>query len=104
MSVDRSLKLKDALVRHRNVLTRAERIKVLKDEERWGEGDAVTGLPKVAHRKSVAGKKAKAEAAAAVAAGAAAPGATAEAAATPAAGAKTPAGGAKPAAKGSAKA
>jgi small basic protein (TIGR04137 family) len=104
MSVDRSLKLKDALVRHRNVLTRAERIEVLKDEERWGEGDAVTGLPKVAHRKSAAGKKAKAEAAAAaVAAGAAAPGAPVEAAAAPAAGVK-PAAGAKPAAKGSAKA
>ena len=68
MSIDRSLKLKDALVRHRNVLSRAERIDVLKDEERWSEGDAVTGLPKVSHRKSVAGKKAKAEAAEAKAA------------------------------------
>ena len=97
MSIDRSLKLKDALVRHRNVLTRAERVDVLKDEERWNEGDPVTGLPKVAHRKSAAGKKAKAEAAAeAAAAGAAAPGAPAEApAAAPAAGAKAPAGGAK---------
>jgi small basic protein (TIGR04137 family) len=105
MSVDRSLKLKDALVRHRNVLTRAERIEVLKDEERWNEGDAVMGLPKVAHRKSAAGKKAKAEAtAAAGAAGAAGPGAAAEAPAAPAAGAKAPAGGAKPSAKGSAKA
>jgi small basic protein (TIGR04137 family) len=105
MSVDRSLKLKDALVRHRNVLTRAERIDVLKDEERWNEGDTVLGLPKVAHRKSAAGKKAKAEAAAeAAAAGAAAPGAAPEAAAAPAAGAKAPAGAAKPAAKGPAKA
>jgi small basic protein (TIGR04137 family) len=113
MSIDRSLKLKDALVRHRNVLTRAERIDVLKDEERWDEGDAVTGLPKVAHRKSAAGKKAKAEAAAeaAAAAGTAAPGAPGEApAAAPAAGAKSPAGakapaaGAKAPAKGAAKA
>ncbi len=114
MSVDRSLKLKDALVRHRNVLTRAERIDVLKDEERWNEGDTVLGLPKVAHRKSAAGKKAKAEAAAeAAAAGTAAtaaPGAAAETAAAPAAGAKAPAGAkvpagaAKPAAKGPAKA
>ena len=107
MSVDRSLKLKDALVRHRNVLTRAERIDVLKDEERWNEGDTVLGLPKVAHRKSAAGKKAKAEAAAEAvpgAAGAAAPGAAAEAAAAPAAGAKSPASAAKPAAKGTAKA
>ena len=33
MSIDRSLKLRDALVRHRNVLTRAERIDRLKDED-----------------------------------------------------------------------
>lgn len=59
MSVDRSLKIKDALVRHRNVLTRAERIETLKEEERWTEEQSVLGLPKVAHRKSTAGKKAK---------------------------------------------
>ena len=59
MSIDRSLKIKGALTRHRNVLNRAERIEKLKDEERWMEGDAVTGLPKVAHRKSHAGKKGK---------------------------------------------
>jgi len=104
MSIDRSLKLKNALVRHRNVLTRAERIQTLKDEERWVDGTEVLHLPKVAHRKSAAGKKAKAEAAAAAAAvpGAAAPGAPG-APATPAApaagakapGAKAPAGGAK---------
>jgi small basic protein (TIGR04137 family) len=61
MSIDRSLKLKDALVRHRNVLTRAERIERMKDEERWEEGGPVLGLPKVAHRKSHAGKKAAKE-------------------------------------------
>lgn len=59
MSVDRSLKIKNALVRHRNVLTRAERIQVLKDEERWTEEQSVLALPKVAHRKSTAGKKVK---------------------------------------------
>lgn len=52
MSVDRSLKVKGALSRHRNVLSREERVKVLKDEERWEDGDKVTGLPKVAHRKA----------------------------------------------------
>jgi small basic protein (TIGR04137 family) len=57
MSIDRSLKIKGALARHRNVLTRAERIDQLKDEEKWSEGDPLTGLPKVAHRKSHAGKK-----------------------------------------------
>ena len=57
MSVDPSLKIKGALTRHRNVLTRAERIEQLKDEERWSEGDSLLGLPKVAHRKSHAGRK-----------------------------------------------
>jgi small basic protein (TIGR04137 family) len=57
MSVDPSLKIKGALSRHRNVLTRAERIEALKDEQRWAEGDSVLGLPKVAHRKSHAGRK-----------------------------------------------
>jgi len=60
VSIDRSLKTKGALSRHRNVLTRAERIKQLKDEEQWSEGDAVLGLPKVAHRKGHTGRKAKA--------------------------------------------
>jgi small basic protein (TIGR04137 family) len=59
MSIDRSLRSKNALIRHRNVLTRAERIDKLKDEERWEEGGSVLGLPKVAHRKSHAGKKAE---------------------------------------------
>ncbi len=62
MSVDRSLKVKGALSRHRNVLSRAERIEALKDEEKWAEGESLFGLPKVAHRKSHAGRKsAKAE-------------------------------------------
>jgi small basic protein (TIGR04137 family) len=56
MSVDRSLKVKAALSRHRNVLSRAERIELLKGEGRWNEGDTTLGLPKVAHRKSKAGK------------------------------------------------
>lgn len=57
MSIDPSLKIKGALARHRNVLTRAERIEQLKEEERWTEEDSLLGLPKVAHRKSHAGKK-----------------------------------------------
>ncbi len=56
MSMDRSLKIKGALSRHRNVLSRNERIEMLKNEERWEEGDDVTGLPKVGHRKVSAGK------------------------------------------------
>ena len=57
MSIDPSLKIKGALSRHRNVLKRAERIELLKDEERWSEEDSLLGLPKVAHRKSHAGRK-----------------------------------------------
>ncbi len=59
MSIDRSLKIKGALSRHRNVLSRAERVEQLKEEERWSEGDSLLGLPKVAHRKSHAGRKDK---------------------------------------------
>ena len=64
MSIDRSLKVKGALERHRNVLSRAERIEILKEEERWTEEDSLLGLPKVGHRKSHAGgggKKAEKE-------------------------------------------
>jgi len=60
MSVDRSLKIKGALIRHRNVLTRAERLEQLKEQEQWSEGDSLLGMPKVAHRKSHAGRKEKA--------------------------------------------
>ncbi len=60
MSMDRSLKGKGGLVRHRNVLRRSERITTLKDEERWDESKSVFGLPKVVVRKAVK-KKAAAE-------------------------------------------
>lgn len=59
MSIDPSLKTRNALARHRNVLSRAERIDILKEEERWSEGESLLGLPKVAHRKASAGKKVK---------------------------------------------
>ncbi len=61
MSLDSSLKIKGALRRHRNDLSRAERIERLKEEDCWTEGDAVIGLPKVAHRKSHSGKKSSAK-------------------------------------------
>ena len=38
MSIDQSLRRKNTLMRSRNVLTRAERIKVLQNEERWPQG------------------------------------------------------------------
>lgn len=59
MSIDRSLKSKSTLSRHRNVLTRAERVERLRELGRWSEDMTVLGLPKVAHRKASVGKKAK---------------------------------------------
>ncbi len=59
MSIDRSLKTANALTRHRNVLTRAERIAKLKDLEKWESGKSPFGLPKVAHRNLKVGKKTK---------------------------------------------
>ena len=97
MSLDRSLKGKSTLERHRNVLRRIERVVTLEDHEKWSEGKSVFGLVKVGHRKQVAAKKApKAAAATDDAAAAATPAAGAKAAA-PAAKAAAPA--AKPAAK-----
>ena len=61
MSIDRSLRSKTMLERHRNVLTRAERVVILQETGLWSEGDKITGLPKVAHRKAAVGKKEKAE-------------------------------------------
>jgi small basic protein (TIGR04137 family) len=59
MSMDPSLKTGGGLSRHRNVLTRAERLAKLKDAERWQEEKSVFGLPKVANRNTKVGKKAK---------------------------------------------
>ena len=88
MSLDPSLKAANALIRHRNVLKRDERLAKLKEEEKWTDGK-IFGLPKVGHRKAaLAAKPAKEEAAEGAAAGA-----------TPAAGGAKPA---APAAKGGA--
>ncbi|MCH8881810.1 MAG: small basic protein [Planctomycetes bacterium] len=59
MSIDKSLKTSGALSKHRNVLTRAERIEKLKDEDRWLEDQSPFGLIKVAHRKAKVGGKVK---------------------------------------------
>lgn len=92
MSMDRSLRSASSLTRHRNVLTRAERLEVLKDEEKWNDSKSVYGLPKVGHRKQAVGGKTKEAAPAEGAADAkgAAPAAGAKAAA-PAAKAAAPA-------------
>lgn len=60
MSLDKSLKSRASLVRHRNVLNRVERIETLKNEDRWEEGQSPLGLPKVANRKTKVSKKVKA--------------------------------------------
>jgi len=57
MSLDRSLRSRSSLERHRNVLSRAERIARLQAEDRFGEGMSPLHLPKVANRKGHAGKK-----------------------------------------------
>ena len=59
MSLDKSLKTAASLARHRNVLTRHQRIEVLKDQGQWTDGQSPVGLPKVAHRKVAVGKKEK---------------------------------------------
>ena len=56
MSIDRSLRSQSSLERHRNVLTRAERVATLNEQDRWAEGMSALGLPKIAHRKARAGK------------------------------------------------
>jgi len=62
MSLHRSLKTKPAgLNRHRNVLTRHERIEWLAEKGTFEEGDSPLGLIKVASRKVVTKKKQKEE-------------------------------------------
>jgi len=58
MSIHKSLKLKNTLERPRSVLTRWERIEKLIDQEKWREGDAVLGLPKVRTKFKVKSRKA----------------------------------------------
>lgn len=103
MSQHPSLRSSDKDKQHRSVMKRYERIKALKEKEKWEEKDSVFGLPKV---KIIRFKIKKEKAAAAVegAEGAAAAPAPGQAAA-PAAGAKAaPAAGTKAAPAAGAKA
>ena len=61
MSLDKSLKSGNQLQRHRNVLTRPERIAKLQELGEWEDDRSAFGLPKVIHRKASVGKKSKAE-------------------------------------------
>lgn len=60
MTIDKSLKVRRGSVRSRSVLTRAERIAKLREQDRWQEGDSPIGLPKVrVYKISVKKKKKK---------------------------------------------
>lgn len=57
MSIHRSLKVKSALLRARNVWTRIERLEALRTNGEWEQGHSVYGLRKV--RTSFKSKKRK---------------------------------------------
>ena len=69
MSIHSSLRSSAKGKKHRSVLKRYERLRVLKGKNLWDEGKSVLGIPKVKMQKL----KVKKEKAAAPAAGAAAP-------------------------------
>ncbi|MDO4582814.1 MAG: small basic protein [Planctomycetia bacterium] len=59
MTIDKSLKVRAALMRTRSVLTRAERIEKLQASDRWQDGDSPVGLAKVRVYKLSMKKKKK---------------------------------------------
>ncbi len=60
MSIHSSLRSSSAMARHRNVLTRIERLAKLEQENRWSEDTgSVIGLPKVRSIKVAVKKKKK---------------------------------------------
>jgi small basic protein (TIGR04137 family) len=59
MSIHKSLVPASKLGKHRNVFTRAERIKILHREGRWAHGDPCFGLPKLKNIKMKARTKSK---------------------------------------------
>ncbi len=78
MTMDKSLKMRRGLARARSVLTCAERLTQLAQNERWKEGDSVFGLPKVRVFKLAMKKKKKKKEEGEGEAGAAAPAAGGE--------------------------
>lgn len=73
MTMDKSLRVRKGSSSARGVLTRAERITKLKEQERWAEGRSPIGLPKVRVMKMAMKKKKKAKDEAAEGAAAAKP-------------------------------
>ncbi|HLY72556.1 MAG TPA: small basic protein [Planctomycetota bacterium] len=98
MSIHKSLATAGNLRRHRNVLTRSERLELLKKEGRWKDGESIFNLPKVRNIMAKAKKKEKEAEAAAPAAGAAPAGGAAAPAPAKGAAPAAPAKGAAPAA------
>lgn len=56
MSLDKSLKKGGGLSRARNVLTRAERLAVLQEDDRWTPTSGVFNLPKTKFRRLAPGQ------------------------------------------------
>jgi small basic protein (TIGR04137 family) len=56
MSLDKSLKKGGSLARARNVLTRAERLAVLQEDDRWAPTAGVLNLPKTKFRRLAPGQ------------------------------------------------
>jgi small basic protein (TIGR04137 family) len=56
MSLDKSLKKASALGGKRNVLTRAERLAVLQEDEKWKPEAGVYNLPKTKFRRLAPGQ------------------------------------------------
>jgi small basic protein (TIGR04137 family) len=56
MSIDKSLKKGGGLSRTRNVLTRAERLALLQEDERWTPTLGVFNLPKTKFRRLAPGQ------------------------------------------------
>ena len=56
MSLDKSLKKAGSLARARNVLTRAERLALLQEDDRWNPGKGVFNLPKTKYRRLAPGQ------------------------------------------------
>lgn len=59
MSIHSSLKIAGNLKGSRSVLTRTERLAILKEQARWDEDQSVYGLPKVRTKFKVMAKKKK---------------------------------------------
>lgn len=47
MTMDASLKVKAGAIKSRNVLTRAERVKLLQKQDKFNEDMSIVGMPKV---------------------------------------------------------